>query len=352
MPQRRFTHNYVDIVGPLPVLTGATHIFTVIDRTTRWPEAIPLSGTTAADCAAALLTGWIQRFGLPCIITSDRGPQFTSSLWSALCSLLSIKHSPTTAYHPQSNGIVERFHRRLKDALRARAAGPKWVSQLPWFMLGIRTAWRDGDFSPAEAVFGAQPILPGQFLDASDPPPPNFVAEFQGLLDNRRPLQTHHHNTAGPTELPEELLLARHVLVRRDAAAPPLTAAYDGPYLVLERSLRSFKLQIGNREEVVSTLRLKPCTSPADVSVAVPPRRGCPPAATRPQSPAAKPTTTTTDGIHPSPTPKTPKKVTFRCPLVDFTAEPPPFTQTATPPLRPSGRPVRATRRPLRCSSA
>jgi hypothetical protein len=184
VPQRRFTNIHVDIVGPLPVSAAATHIFTIIDRTTRWPEAVPLSGTTAANCAAALLTGWIQRFGLPCIITSDRGPQFTSSLWSALCSLLSIKHSPTTAYHPQSNGIVERFHRRLKDALRARAAGPRWVSQLPWVMLGIRTAWRDGDFSPAEAVFGAQPILPGQFLDAPDPPPPNFIADFQGLLDS------------------------------------------------------------------------------------------------------------------------------------------------------------------------
>jgi hypothetical protein len=68
-------------------------------------------------CAAALLQGWIQRFGVPGIITSDRGPQFTSSLWAALCSLLSIKHTQTTAYHPQSNGLVERFHRRLKDAL-------------------------------------------------------------------------------------------------------------------------------------------------------------------------------------------------------------------------------------------
>ncbi len=69
------------------------------------------------------------------------------------------------------------------------------------------------------------------------------------------------------------------MLVRRDGHVPPLAAAYDGPFLVLERSLRFFKLQVGDRVDTVSTLRLKPCTSPSDVPVAQPPRRGRPPAA-------------------------------------------------------------------------
>jgi hypothetical protein len=126
VPVRRFSHIHVDLVGPLPSSSGFSYLFAVVDRTTRWPEAIPLASTTAADYAAALLQGWIQRFGVPNIITSDRGPQFTSSLWASLCSLLNISHTQTTAYHPQSNGLVERFHRRLKDALRARGAGADW----------------------------------------------------------------------------------------------------------------------------------------------------------------------------------------------------------------------------------
>jgi len=137
VPIRRFAHLHVDLVGPLPKSSGFSYLFTVVDRTTRWPEAIPLAATTAADCATALLQGWIQRFGVPDTITSDRGPQFTSSLWSALCTLLSIRHSPTTAYHPQSNGLVERLHRRLKDSLKARAAGSDWFHHLPWVLLGI-----------------------------------------------------------------------------------------------------------------------------------------------------------------------------------------------------------------------
>jgi hypothetical protein len=100
VPHRRFAHIHGDLVGPLPPSRGHTYLFTIIDRTSRWPEAIPLQSITAADCARALFASWVSRFGVPATITSDRGAKFTS----ALCSLLNIKHSPTTAYPPQSNG--------------------------------------------------------------------------------------------------------------------------------------------------------------------------------------------------------------------------------------------------------
>jgi transposase InsO family protein len=137
-----FAHLHVDLVGPLPPSRSHTYLFTIIDRTSRWPEAIPLASITTADCARALFAGWVSRFGVPVTITSDRGAQFTSALWAGLCSLLNIQHSPTTAYNPQSNGLVERFHRRLKDALRSRAAAADWHDHLPWVLLGIRTAFR------------------------------------------------------------------------------------------------------------------------------------------------------------------------------------------------------------------
>ncbi len=99
--------------GPLPVSKGFTYLFTIIDRTSRWPEAIPIAATTTVDCANALFQGWESRFKVLAVITSDHG-----ALWAALCSLLNIQHNQTTAYYPQSNGMVESFHRRLKDALR------------------------------------------------------------------------------------------------------------------------------------------------------------------------------------------------------------------------------------------
>jgi hypothetical protein len=60
VPRRRLEHIHVDLVGPLPQSAGFSYLFTIVDRTTRWPEAIPLSNIAAADCAAALYSGWIQ----------------------------------------------------------------------------------------------------------------------------------------------------------------------------------------------------------------------------------------------------------------------------------------------------
>jgi hypothetical protein len=137
VPHHHFAHIHVDLVGPLPPSRGHTYLFTIIDRTSRWPEAIPLSSITAVDCARALFAGWVSPFGVPATITSDRGAQFTSALWAGLCSLLNIQHSPTTAYHPQSKGLVERFHRQLKDALQSLAVAADWHDHLPWVMLGL-----------------------------------------------------------------------------------------------------------------------------------------------------------------------------------------------------------------------
>ena len=94
VPAKRFSHIHIDIVGPLPPSSGFTHLLTIMDRPTRWPEAIPLRDTTTTECT------WIARFGVPLDMTSDRGPQFTSAMWSTISSQLGIQLHRTTAYHP------------------------------------------------------------------------------------------------------------------------------------------------------------------------------------------------------------------------------------------------------------
>ncbi len=279
VPRRRFEHIHVNLVGPLPQSAGFSYLFTIVDRTTRWPEAIPLNNIAAADCAAALFSGWIQRFGVPSVITSDRGAQFTSNLWTALCKILAISHTKTTAYHPQSNGLVERFHRRLKEALQARCAGPDWLSHLPWVLLAIRTAAPlEGGPSPAEAVMGCQPILPGEFLATGEPPLDEFLEKIQtDALQSPRPIL--HKNTPLPIALPPDLAASEFVFIRRDSTAPPLTPPYTGPFKVLRRAVHTFQVQVGNRTETISTHRLKACVSSSETAAAEPPRRGRPPIA-------------------------------------------------------------------------
>jgi hypothetical protein len=117
-PVQRFSRLHIDLVGPLPQSnSGYTHLLMVLDRSSRWGEALPLRSTSAESCATTLIAGWVARFGVPQQITSDRGSQFCSSVSDSFTRRLGIKSCLTTPYYPQSNGAVERFHHRLKDAL-------------------------------------------------------------------------------------------------------------------------------------------------------------------------------------------------------------------------------------------
>ena len=127
VPHHRFNHIDIDLVRPLPPSNEFTHLLTIISCFSRWPEAIPLCETTSTTCAQALVSNWIACFRVPIDISSDRGPQFTSQLWTSICQLLGTQVHHTTAYHPQSNGLVERFHRHLKSALRARLTTHNWA---------------------------------------------------------------------------------------------------------------------------------------------------------------------------------------------------------------------------------
>jgi transposase InsO family protein len=88
-------------------------------------EATPIKNMEASTCADAFIADWVSRFGVPATVTSDRGRQFTSAVWETVCNKLGFHHVTTTAYHPQSNGMIERAHRQIKDALRSRLAGEK-----------------------------------------------------------------------------------------------------------------------------------------------------------------------------------------------------------------------------------
>ncbi len=147
---------------------------------------------------------------------------------------------------------MERFHRRLKDALRSRAAAANWHDHLPWEMLGVRATFRENsEFSRTEAVFGSQLVLLGQFVDTAELP--SFLEDLQTTMVGCQPPPMKHNTAPAPASLPEEFLLAPFVLVCGDGTQPPLAPAYSGPYRVLEPT-HCFLLQIGKRMDKVSTL--------------------------------------------------------------------------------------------------
>ena len=177
--------------------------------------------------------------------------------------------------------MVERFHRDMKAALRSHLNGPNWVDELPWVLLGLRTAPKeDIHTSAAEMVYGTPLTVPGDFVCPSDDPV--VAAE---LLSNLRdevlklcPTPVFRHDTA-VSRVPNNIMSTDYVFVRHDAHHGPLHRIYDGPYHVIERADKTFVLDIGGRLETVSIDRLK-CGHADPVRPIVPakpPRRGRPP---------------------------------------------------------------------------
>jgi hypothetical protein len=141
--------------------------------------------------------------------------------------MLNISHKQTTAYYPESNGAVERLHCRLKDALRTRTAAATWSKELLFVLLGLRAQPReDTGLSLAQAVFGAQIVLPNEFLQNNELSVDAIINSFSKTLHVSAPsLPRHNYSIDLPIELPAELLSALLVCVCWGGVIPPPSVA-------------------------------------------------------------------------------------------------------------------------------
>ena len=243
----------IDIVGPLPRShKGYQYVLVICDYATRYPEAFPLRSIEAHRIAEELIV-FFSRMGIPREILSDQGTNFMSQLLKEIYRLLNIHPIRTTPYHPQTDGLVERFNRTLKSMLKKVASeeGRDWDTLLPYILFAYREVPQAATgFSPFELVFGREVRGPLDILkeewEASKKASVSVVSHVLHLreqLESMTELVQEHMSEAQQkqkswydcTAQMRELKPNDQVLVLLPTTHNKLLAKWQGPYKVVRR---------------------------------------------------------------------------------------------------------------------
>ncbi|XP_039514899.1 uncharacterized protein LOC120469791 [Pimephales promelas] len=247
-----FEYLIVDCVGPLPCSkSGCKHLLTVMCQSTRYPAAYALRSITTKAVTKAL-TQFISVFGIPKVIQSDQGSNFSSHMFEQVLKMLRVQHNQSSAYHAQSQGALERFHQTLKALLRSYCIelDKDWEEGLPWLMLAAREAVQESTgFSPNELVFahtvrGPLAVLKDGWVDTE--PPKNLIDYVNGfrhrlwvaggmareklMMSQSRMKKMYDRHTERHEFSPGDQVLALMPIV-----GSPFQAKYTGPYTVAKK---------------------------------------------------------------------------------------------------------------------
>jgi transposase InsO family protein len=146
---------------------GFEYALVVTDHFTRFTQVYPTRNKGSKAAADKIFNHFIMQYGFPARIHSDRGGEFTSSLFQELHKLTKIKSSKTTPYHPQGNGLCERFNRTMINMLKSLSEEAKkdWKSHLPKLSFAYNsTIHKSTGYSPFKLLMGKESKLPIDFV--------------------------------------------------------------------------------------------------------------------------------------------------------------------------------------------
>lgn len=242
----------MDLVGPLSKSArGHEYILVIMDYATRYPEAIPLRNIASKTIAKELVQVF-TRVGIPKEILTDQGTPFINLLMKELCSTLHIKPIRTSIYHPQTDGLVERFNKTLKSMLRKVISkdGKDWDLLLPYLMFAIREVPQSSTgFSPFELLYGRQPRgildIAKETWEEQKSKGKNvveYVIKLQDRIEKVTPIvqehlrqaQTRQATNYNKTAKPRSFNPGDRVMVLVPTPESKLFTHWQGPYEVIE----------------------------------------------------------------------------------------------------------------------
>ncbi len=223
--QRPFQIVGVDVMDLPKTIDGNCHVLVFQDYLTKWPLVYPIPDQKSVRIAQALVEEVVPFFGVPEALLSDRGTNLLSHLMKDICALLGIKKLNTTAYHPQCDGMVERFNRTLKAMLRKQAAtfGAQWDR----YLSGVLWAYRN---TPHEAT-GEKPSFLLFGVDLRTP--------TEAALLPPNPMEP-----ASVSDYREQVILS--LSTARELAAESIKKAQKKSKALYDRKATTTHLQVGD----------------------------------------------------------------------------------------------------------
>ena len=274
----------VDILGPLVESTaGNSYVLVAADYFTRWTEAYTIPNQEATTVADKLLNEMFLQFSPPEQLHSDQGRQFESDLISSLCKLLHINKSRTTPYHPQGDGLVERFNRTLLDMLATSVQDHPfdWESHLRKVCMAYNTSVHSTTgYTPFFFMFGREARLPVDLMygtgNQEDQPVSEYVCQMKESLveaygrvrektqaSQKRQKEFYDQRVHGEPHTPGDLVWL-HSTVIPQGQCKKFHHPWIGPFkIVKQTSQATYRIQglHGKRvRKIVHFDRLKPCT--------------------------------------------------------------------------------------------
>ena len=241
-----FDRLHIDIVGPLqPSHRGHKYIITAIDSFSRYAYAKSVPEVKATDIISFIEHEVITKHGLPSKIVSDNGPQFISSQFKEFIAKLKITHSRTTDYHPQSNGMDERFNGTLVKIMRnyVETNQKDWCDKLIWaLMLYNMMPNESTKLSPYSILYGFEPRTPLNIwvsdIEANEDLQPLHDKVRQVARENSTRAQELQKSYYDRNKKPQDFALLDLVMVKskrgRDGVSRKLTPLWEGPCMIMK----------------------------------------------------------------------------------------------------------------------
>ena len=281
---------------PFPVTSsGNRYIIVFSDYYTRWPEAFALPATDASRIATIIVNEIMARHGSPRTLLSDRGPNFLASIVKEVCRIINTRRSHTTAYHPQTDGLVERFNGTLAEGLSMYVSTHQkdWDEHLPIILFAYRVSPNaTTQESPFYLLYGREPRLP---IDASLLVTPSNLSSSVSELRSRvvenlenaqriiesntqlcqQRMKIHYDKTSCPVPYDIGSKVWVYTPKSRKGLSKKLTHNFHGPYRVVAKlSPVHFKLRTLDNKPVsvpVHANRMKPYYDPSSRPIVDPP---------------------------------------------------------------------------------